>query len=103
MSRATRAAKRRLTPAQYEDLSLRGIRASQLWTGRAVLSVREVAEALHVSEQHVLNLITQGRLRGINITSALRSKAAPKTRIPRREYWRIPLSAWDAFIQENAS
>jgi len=82
-------------PAYKEEAALRGVRSDRLWPGRTVLYVREVAQALHVTEQHVINLITEGRLRAVNIANGLK-----KTR---REHWRIPVTAWDLFIQENAS
>ena len=83
--------------------ALRGLHAEQLWAGRTVLYVREVARALHVTEQHVINLITEGRLRAINVGNGLKSADRPKGSKTAREYWRIPVSAWDAYILENAS
>jgi len=99
----TRSTPPRPTPGQQAELALRGLRADQLWAGRTVLYVREVASALHVTEQHVINLITEGRLRAINIGNGLKSRDRRKASKTAREYWRIPVSAWNAYILENAS
>ncbi len=79
------------------ETALRGLLSKELWPQRTVLYVREVAATLHITEQHVTNLITEGRLTAVNIGNGLKSRGK------NREYWRIPVSAWDAYIIENAS
>jgi hypothetical protein len=85
------------SPEDHAELALRGFLSSQLWAGRTVIEVRQAACALQVSEQHVMNLIRVGRLRAINIGNGLTRRAE------KRGYWRIPASAWDAFVRENAT
>lgn len=82
------------TPKQ-PACALSAVLSPELWEGRAVLSVREVAGALHVTEQHVVNLITEGRLKAVNVGNGPGKNP--------RASWRIPVSAWDAYIRENAS
>ena len=94
---------RRSAAAPADERALRGVLSQELWAGRTVLYVREIARALHVTEQHVVNLITEGRLRAINVGNGLKSGDRPKGSKTAREYWRIPVSAWDAYILENAS
>jgi len=94
---ATPMPPRRSAAAPADERALRGVLSQELWAGRTVLYVREIARALHVTEQHVVNLITEGRLRAINVGNGVSSSKAT------RDYWRIPVGAWDAYIQENAS
>jgi excisionase family DNA binding protein len=62
---------------------------SLLFPGRTVLYVSEVAEKLNVTEQHVLNLIEEGKLLAVNIG------------IGGRKFWRIPVEAYEKYLQEN--
>ena len=87
-----------VTATQREERALGGLLSKALWPGRTVLNVREVAATLHITEQHVANLIAEGRLRAINIGNGVKTR-----RSNARDFWRIPVSAWDAYILENAS
>jgi hypothetical protein len=80
------------------EAALRGLLSKELWPQRTVLYVREVAATLHITEQHVANLISEGRLRAVNIRNGVKTRRSNS-----RDYWRIPVSAWDAYILENAS
>jgi excisionase family DNA binding protein len=60
-----------------------------LFPGRTVLYVSEVAEKLNVSERHIVDLIEEGKLLAINIGGHT------------RKFWRIPVDAYEKFIQEN--
>jgi excisionase family DNA binding protein len=62
-----------------------------LFPGRTVLYVGEVAERLDISEQHVLDLIDEGRLLAINIGGGT------------RKFWRIPVEAYERYLEENRS
>jgi len=57
-----------------------------------MLYVFEVAARLRVSQQHVVNLIEEGKLRALNIGGA-----NPKG----RRCYRIPVEAWETFVREN--
>jgi excisionase family DNA binding protein len=59
---------------------------------RTVLAVGEVARRMRVSEQHVINLIENGRLRAVNLG------ASSSARWP---YYRIPIEAWESYVKEN--
>ena len=60
--------------------------------GRTVLYVAEVAQKLDVSQQHILNLIEEGRLTAINVGATKGHK-----------FWRIPVESWAAYLKANAS
>ena len=53
--------------------------------------VQEVAKVLSCADQHVLDLIDEGRLLGINIGGG------------ERKHWRVPVESFQRFIQENNS
>lgn len=54
---------------------------------RRVLMVAEVAAKLRITEQHVIDLIDEGRLRAINIGGG------------DRRYWRIPVEAYYDYLR----
>jgi len=56
---------------------------------RRVLMVQEVAERLRISEQHVIDLIEEGKIQGINIGGH------------GRHYYRIPKEGFEAYVREN--
>jgi hypothetical protein len=58
---------------------------------RTVLYVTEVAMKLRETEQHVLDLIEEGKLQAINIGGG------------GRNFWRIPVKAYKAFLSANHS
>jgi excisionase family DNA binding protein len=59
--------------------------------GRISLSVLEVAKALSVTRQHVLDLIDAGRLPAVNVGRQ------------ERRYWRIPVLGLRQFLDLNNS
>lgn len=96
---------------------------------RTVLYVAEVARRWEVSEQHVINLLEEGKLAGFDIAGrhdylrvpaaaivALAKKFdvppemiievirdAKPGRITSRAHWRIPKEGYENFIRENHS
>lgn len=87
------------TPA----LPLASITAGAVFPGRTALYPREVAEALAITEQQVIDLITEGSITAVNISSGLQTQLGTRaTKAPRR-HWRIPVSAYDAFINSRQS
>ena len=62
--------------------------------GRTVLYVFEVAHKLGITEQHVIDLIEEGKIRALNI--------AGKNSIGRR-YYRIPIEAYEDYIRSILS
>jgi excisionase family DNA binding protein len=60
-------------------------------SGRISLSVQEVAKALSVTKQHVLDLIDAGRLPAVNVGRQ------------ERHYWRIPVLGLRQFLELNNS
>jgi len=59
--------------------------------GRTMLYVHEVAERLKVTEQHVRDFIEEGLLRAVNVGSGCRN------------FWRIPVEAYVAFLEQRKS
>ncbi|WP_348547739.1 hypothetical protein [Chthoniobacter sp.] len=68
--------------------------------------MRDVAQALGITDQQVVDLIEEYRdtdgetgLAAVNVASGLRSRLnACGSKTPRC-YWRIPVAAFDAFVQ----
>ena len=58
---------------------------------RTVLYVAEVAMKLRGTEQHVLDLIEEGQLQAVNVGGN------------DRKFWRIPVEAYDAFLDRRHS
>jgi len=97
---------------------------------RKVLVVAEVALRWGISEQHVIDLLEEGKLQGFDITgdrsefmripAAAVDAIANKFGVPRefiikiidstapqrkttRANWRVPVEGYNAFLQENRS
>lgn len=88
---------------KQDDLPLSSIAAHKLFPGRTTLYVAEVARALEIAENTVINLIEAAELGAVNIaTDAQKSKLPPGIKPP-RSYWRIPVSAFDAFVAQRKS
>lgn len=77
-------------PAQGE-LALSSVKAHALFPGRTTLYVREVANAFETSDNQVISWIEEGLLHAINIAGAGNKST--------RNYWRVPVSAFDAFVE----
>lgn len=58
-----------------------------LFPGRKTLTVLEVAGALRVTDQHVFDLIDEGKIGAVNVGGG------------RRNHWRIPASEYLAFLK----
>lgn len=86
---------------KQEELPLSSVASHQVFPGRTTLYVIEVARVLGMVENQVLDLIESGELEAINIASGLRSDANPSGSKTPRRYWRIPVSAYDAFIDRR--
>lgn len=86
------------------DLELTTVLSHVLFPGRATLKVAEVAEALRCDDQHIFNLVEEGRLTGIDIRNGdliTSPKQLPKG--SRRRWLRIPVSAYDTFVRARAT
>ena len=96
---------------------------------RSVLYVREAAELLRVTEQHVIDLIAEGKLAAVDIAGrghyvrasmdamlaiSARSgipvdtlleivRTTKPSRVSSRSHYRIPVDAYRAFLGENHS
>jgi excisionase family DNA binding protein len=57
----------------------------------AVLLVAECANKLGVTDQHILNLIEEGKLRAIDVGGGS------------RHFYRVPVEALDDFLKRRAS
>jgi len=58
---------------------------------RKILSVGEVATALRIHRQHVLDLIEGGELNAVNIGDG------------KRKHWRIAVEEFDRFVRSRSS
>ncbi len=86
-------------PIPQQELPLSAIAPHKLFPGRTSLYVSEVAKALQMTERQVLDLIDEGALEAVNIASPGKSTTTPTGNITPRKFWRVPVSAYDAFIQ----
>lgn len=86
---------------KQEELALSSVRAHALFPGRTTLYVHEVVRALSLSENQVIDLIESGDLAAVNIASGLQSAGNPNGSKTPRKYWRIPVSAFDAFVAQR--
>jgi hypothetical protein len=57
--------------------------------------VREVANAFETSDNQIISLIEEGKLYAVNIAGANNKSV--------RNYWRIPVSAFDAYVAQYRS
>lgn len=94
---------------RQEELALASVRAHALFPGRVTLYLHEVAKALSISERQVVDLIVCGDLLAIGI-SANRGAGKPSTEMTAaerqrvtRNHWRVPVSAFDAFVNARKS
>jgi len=90
--RAATAAK----PPETAAPALDSILAQKLFPKHSVLQVRQVAEALSVTKQHIINLIEEGHIRAVDVSGG----GIDRKKTPRRNY-RIPASEYDAFIKKR--
>ncbi|MCI0351227.1 MAG: helix-turn-helix domain-containing protein, partial [Acidobacteriales bacterium] len=58
---------------------------------RRILYVREIALKLRVTEQHVSDLIEEGKLQAVNVAGS------------GRKSWRIPVESYEAFLRQRDS
>lgn len=80
---------------KQEELALSSIASHSLFPGRSSLYIGEVAKALSMSDDQVIALIEEGEIHAINIASE-GSKS-------KRKYYRVPVSAFDAFTRKRKS
>jgi hypothetical protein len=96
--------KRTIHDPKQDELALSAIKAHALFPGRVTLYVGEVAKALSMTEQQVVDLIEEYKETGtngiaaVNIASGLKTDNFAKGNKTPRAYWRIPVSAFDAFV-----
>jgi hypothetical protein len=90
---------------QPEDHGLAAFKAHQLFPGRISVRIRDVAQALGITEQQVVDLIEEYRdtdgetgLAAVNVASGLQSHLNPRGSKTPRCHWRIPIAAFDAFV-----
>jgi hypothetical protein len=83
------------------ELPLSSVMAHELFPGRAVLMVKEVAHALRCTQQHVINLIEDRKIKAVDLAGAPISLGG--TNKTDRRFYRIPVSAYDDFIRKNQS
>lgn len=77
-----------MTPAAVPQLNFDSL---MFGPERRVLMVAEVAAKLRITEQHVIDLIDEGRLRAVNIGGN------------DRRYWRIPVEAYVEYLRAEDS
>ena len=89
-----------------EDRGLASFKAHALFPGKTSVRVGEVAEALGVTQQQVVDLIEEYRdtdgasgLAAVNVASGLHTRLNPRGSKTPRCHWRIPVAAFDAFVE----
>lgn len=90
-----------MTPPEQHELALSSVMSHAVFPGRKSLHVREVADALRCTVQHVIDLISEGKIKAVDIAGA--PVEAGGTNQTDRRFWRIPVSAYDQFLKENQS
>ncbi len=76
---------------RQQEQALATVLSHKVFPGRSYLYVNEVATALRVSVQHVINLILQGELDAVEVSGR-------ETKRTWRDHWRVPVSAYDALV-----
>jgi len=89
-----------------EGQGLAGFKAHALFPDRTSVRVGDVAKALGVTEQQVVDLIEEYRdtdgesgLAAVNVASGLHTRLNPRGSKTPRCHWRIPVAAFDAFVE----
>jgi len=76
------------TPRQY----LESVSPDLLFSKeRSVLLVSEISKKLGLTDQHVLNLIEEGKLIALNVGGGSRN------------FWRVPMEAYEKYLVDNLS
>lgn len=81
------------------QLALSSVKAHKLFPNRTTLYVREVANVFETSDNQVISWIEEGLLHAVNIAGAIATGQNPKGNKSLRNYWRVPVSAFDAFVE----
>ena len=75
---------------------LRSLLSAEVFPGRRTVTCSEVAKVLSLGEQHIRNLCDDGTILGaVNVAGSLNAK--------RKAYWRIPVSAYDAWLKRQSN
>jgi len=74
-----------MTEPQQLDLG------SLLFPGRSSLYVGEVAGKLGITDQHVIDLLEEGQLGGVNVGGGSRN------------FWRIPVPEYEKFLRRRSN
>ncbi len=73
-----------------QEQALATVLSHKVFPGRNSLYVHEVANGLQITVPHVISLIQEGLLDAVEVTGRGNKTA--------REHWRVPVSAYDAYI-----
>ena len=91
--------------SEQEKRRIENLLSRRKFPGRSSLRVREVAEALSITIQHVLNLIEEYRdtggesgLMALNVASGVGGPASPSRNRSQRGTWRVSVNAFDEFV-----
>ena len=83
-----------------DDLPLRSALAHELFPGRSMLSLQEVANAAGLTTAHLVNMIDAGDLVAIDMRTSRPPTGEHKTS---RRWLRIPVSAYDTLIRSRST
>lgn len=95
--------RRRHNSPDQLDLELSTVLSHVKFPGRSSLKVAEVASVLECDDQHIFNLVEEGRITAIDIRNGETSTASKLPKGSRRRWLRIPVSAYDAFLRSRAT
>jgi len=82
-------------PPRSESLALDQQLAYKVFPGRSMLMVQEVADALGVTDRHVVTLINEQLIGAVEITGRGNKTSA--------EHWRVPVAAYDDYIRRRSN
>ncbi len=87
-----------------EELPLSCLHSSKLFPGRTTLYLREVAKALSMTLQQVVDLIEGQQLAAIDISSgAFHPVENPMGNKTDRRFYRVPVAAFDEFVAKRST
>ncbi|EDY16708.1 hypothetical protein CfE428DRAFT_5821 [Chthoniobacter flavus Ellin428] len=94
---------------RQDDLALKCVASHALFPGRTVLRVHEVAEALEISIQHVIDLINEYRdtggqsgLLAICVANGRSFSCMEIAETVSRGAWRVPVTSFDDYVRRAA-
>ena len=100
-SRKSRHSKSKPKSVQVGKYAYRSMLSSKVFKGKCAVNVNEVAMALCVTRQHIMNLIDEGKLPAIDLSGPPASDRLGNNSYTPRRTIRIACSAYDHYIRRH--